>query len=51
MTDEKIRCPKCESTEVHAEKKGWSLLTGLIGSGDIVITCLKCGKKFKPGDS
>ncbi len=43
-------CPKCKSTEVHAEKRGWSLLTGFIGSGKIVLTCLDCGKQFKPGE-
>ena len=45
-----IACPKCKSTEVHAEKRGWSLLTGFIGSGKIVITCLACGKRFRPGE-
>jgi hypothetical protein len=44
-----VRCPKCLSSQIHAEKRGWSLLSGLIGSGKIVITCLGCGQKFKPG--
>ncbi len=44
-----VRCPKCRSTQIHAEKRGWSLWTGLIGSGAVVITCLQCGNKFKPG--
>lgn len=43
------RCPKCRTTHVHAEKRGWSLATGFIGSGKIMITCLKCGTKFEPG--
>jgi len=28
----------------------FGLWTGFIGSGKIIITCLKCGHKFKPGD-
>lgn len=35
-----VRCPKCRSTQIHAEKRGWSIWTGIIGSGAIVITCL-----------
>ncbi len=50
MTDE-IRCPKCKSTQVHAEKRGWKLTTGFLGSSNMVITCLKCGNKFNPGES
>lgn len=49
MSDE-IKCPKCGSTQVHAGKRGWNIWTGAIGSSKIVITCLKCGHKFKPGE-
>lgn len=60
-----INCPKCKSTQFTANKKGFSLgnaitgdllvgpvrlLGGVIGSNDIVITCLKCGHKWKPGN-
>lgn len=45
-----MNCPKCSSSEVHAEKRGWSLLTGFLGSRQIIITCLNCGKQFKPGE-
>jgi DNA-directed RNA polymerase subunit M/transcription elongation factor TFIIS len=48
--DEKVKCPKCGSEQIHAEKRGWSVWTGLIGSGKIVLTCLKCGNKFQPGE-
>jgi hypothetical protein len=44
-----ILCPKCKSADTHAEKRGWSGMTGLIGSSKIVIICLACGKQFKPG--
>jgi predicted nucleic-acid-binding Zn-ribbon protein len=47
--EEKVKCPKCQSTQVHAEKRGWSLTTGMIGAGKIVLTCLNCGHKYKPG--
>lgn len=60
-----IKCPKCSSTQITANKKGFSgkkavggalltggigLLAGTIGSNQIIITCLNCGNKFKPGD-
>lgn len=63
--ENQIKCPKCGSTQIHAEKKGYSagraaagvvltggvgLLAGAIGKNDIIITCLKCGKQFKPGE-
>lgn len=43
------RCPKCKSESIHAEKRGWNLLTGFIGSGKVAVTCLKCGHRFAPG--
>ena len=60
-----IKCPKCGSTQITTDKKGFSgkkavagavltggigLLAGTIGSNKIVITCLSCGKQFKPGE-
>lgn len=59
-----IQCPKCKSTQIMANQKGFSggkaiagavltggvgLLAGNIGSKKIVITCLNCGKSFAPG--
>lgn len=44
------RCLKCGSSRIHAEKRGWSMATGMFGSGKIVLTCLACGAKQKPGD-
>lgn len=34
---------------MSANKQGWTPLTGMIGSGNVKITCLKCGHKFAPG--
>jgi RNase P subunit RPR2 len=50
-TEESVKCTKCGSTQVHAEKRGWRMTTGFFGSSKIFITCLKCGNKFKPGDA
>ena len=59
-----IKCPKCNSKDLYADKKGFSgrkavfgglltggigLLAGTLGSNKIFITCLNCGNKFTPG--
>ena len=66
MAEQEIKCPKCGSTQLTANKKGFGLgkaaiggiltggiglLGGFIGSGKVVITCLKCGHSWKPGKS
>jgi len=65
MDNFEIRCSKCGSNQVTADKKGFSgkkavvgaaltggigLLAGTIGSNKIKITCLSCGHEFKPGE-
>ena len=45
-----VKCPKCGSSQIHAGKRGWNIWTGFILSGRIVITCLACAHKFRPGD-
>ncbi len=60
-----VSCPKCSSTSLSANKKGFSgkkavagailtggigLLAGTIGSNKVKITCLNCGHEFSPGD-
>ena len=57
-------CPKCHSTALSANKKGFGvgkaavgaaltggigLLAGGIGANKIELTCMKCGHRFKPG--
>lgn len=43
-----IKCPKCGSTAVSTGERGYSLLTGFIGSGQTMNRCGKCGYKWKP---
>ena len=63
--EDQVKCPKCGSTQISADKKGFSgtkafagaaltggigLLAGTIGSNKVKITCLRCGHEFNPGD-
>lgn len=58
-----VTCPKCNSTQITADRKGYGwgkavgggfllgpvgLLGGFIGSRKVLITCLKCGNQWKP---
>lgn len=59
-----IKCPKCSSTQISAHKKGFGLiksvaglcmagpvglLGGVIGAGNVKVTCLSCGHSWKAG--
>lgn len=59
-----VYCPRCLSTSVTANQKGFGfvrgalgasvgldvgLIAGGIGSKKVICTCLKCGYKWKPG--
>lgn len=44
--DGQVRCPKCGSTQIQIQKRGWSLGTGLIGSGKNERVCMNCLYKF-----
>lgn len=48
--EEAVRCPKCGSSQIHAERRGWRASTGFIGSSKIILTCLRCGHRSRPGD-
>ena len=43
-----IHCPKCNSTSIQTINRGYSLLTGFLGSGSPRNVCQKCGYKWKP---
>ena len=60
--DKMMKCPRCGSTSLSGNKKGYGigkgvvgaailgplgLIAGNIGSGKVIITCMKCGHKFK----
>ena len=62
--DKEIRCKKCGSNQLTANKKGFGagkaltgalltggigLLGGFIGSRKVKITCLACGHYWKAG--
>ncbi|CAB5280172.1 hypothetical protein IST455A_00995 [Burkholderia multivorans] len=49
MNDDKVVCPVCGSTHIHAHARGFSWFWGFIGSGRVRITCLKCTHEFLPG--
>lgn len=43
-----VHCPRCGSTNITAGQRGYSLLTGFVGSGSTVNRCANCGHKWKP---
>jgi len=62
--DNEVKCPKCGSSQITADKKGYGLgkavggglllgpiglLGGLIGSKKVMVTCLKCGQQWEAG--
>ncbi len=48
--DEKIvKCPKCGSKSINTVNRGYSMMTGFIGSGSPRNVCQQCGYKWKPG--
>lgn len=47
--EDKPRCPKCGSSNIQSTNRGFSLVTGFIGSGSPRNVCQKCGFKWKPG--
>ena len=44
-----VTCPKCGSSSISTVNRGYSLLSGFIGSGTAVNVCQKCGYKWEPG--
>lgn len=43
-----LTCPRCGSTAITTGARGYSLITGFIGSGKTVNRCGKCGYSWKP---
>lgn len=46
--ESKPRCPKCGSTSITAGQKGYSIMTGFLGSNKTVNRCSNCGHTWKP---
>ncbi|MBN7771834.1 hypothetical protein [Clostridium aminobutyricum] len=59
-----VKCPYCGSTQIQAFNKGFGLgkavvggallgyaglLGGFVGSKKVMVTCLKCGKRWEAG--
>lgn len=44
----KVHCPKCNCTDIGVTTRGYSLLTGFVGSGKPMNVCKNCGHKWKP---
>lgn len=44
-----VKCPKCLSTQISANRRGITVTTGLIGTQKVYITCLQCGHRWKAG--
>jgi uncharacterized C2H2 Zn-finger protein len=43
-----LKCPRCSSTAVTIGTRGYSMITGFIGSGETMNRCGNCGHKWKP---
>ena len=48
-SDSAVTCPKCGSTSIQTNNRGFSFFTGFVGSGSPRNVCQKCGFKWKPG--
>jgi len=48
ITPPQPKCPKCKSTAITAGQKGYSIVTGFLGSGNTMNRCSNCGHKWKP---
>lgn len=43
-----IYCPRCGSTQITTGQRGYSFLTGFLGSNKAVNRCAKCGYTWEP---
>lgn len=47
-SNDKLICPRCGSSAVTTGQRGYSLLTGFLGSNKTVNRCGKCGYSWQP---
>lgn len=43
-----VLCPRCNSNQITTGQRGYSIITGFIGSNKTVNRCAKCGYSWKP---
>lgn len=43
------KCPKCGSTSISGNKKGFTFFTGILFSKKVYCTCMNCGYRWKAG--
>jgi hypothetical protein len=41
-----IHCPKCNSTQIQLQKRGWKITTGFLGSSKDYRVCMNCLHKW-----
>lgn len=46
--DDTLRCPRCGSASITTGQRGFSLITGFLGSNKTVNRCGKCGYTWQP---
>ncbi len=51
IAEDKVTCPSCGSTQIAAVRRGLKLSTGWVRSGQVILTCMKCGRQFRPGQT
>lgn len=64
LVEDAVHCPNCDSTQLMATKKGFGvgqaavgaillgpvgLASGMIGSNQLILSCMKCGHQWEPG--
>lgn len=48
VEEARILCPRCRSSQITTGARGFSFVTGFIGSDKTVNRCSKCGYKWTP---
>lgn len=48
ISDKAVSCPHCGSTAITTGQRGFSIVTGFLGSNKTVNRCGKCGYSWKP---
>lgn len=48
IDESKVFCPACKSTSITTGKRGFTILSGFIGSNKTINRCAKCGYSWYP---